>query len=213
MIIGTKMDVRQRKSPSKLAVRHGGPESIKGKAIGLSSSISNLISRRNAIYILPVALFIYVFGPFLPLVPKALYIYVSSGFAFDLLVGPGIRDIVNSMVEDEHKIFFEDLPETGLPAKREIFLKEFLHYRDTHPLPIISELDPEEEGHLDTKGVWRTLFLRSGGQNTCAAKYFPETVKAADATPFKVLSIMFSRLAPGQEIPPVSIFEDMSVTS
>lgn len=186
-----------------LDVKFGGPEVKENHSSRLRlPTMASLISKRNAIYAFPIIFFLYIFGPILPFAPKAAWVYVSTGFQFDLFVGRGIKDLVDSMVVDPHRIFHYDLPPTGLPEKRDIFLKEFEHYRKTHPLPIISELDPDEEGHLDTEGVWKTLFIRSGGHNTCAAEFFPETVKAVDESPFQVLSIMFSRLAPGQVIPP-----------
>lgn len=197
------MEVRQRNNKtSRLDVNYGEPETGKRGSIVAVRNLSSLVSRKQAMYTLPVAIFVYFFFPFLPHLPKMVYFYVTSGFALDDLVGDGMRDLVTSMLVDPNRIFHDDFPHTNLPAKRELFLKEFNHYRETHPLPIISELDEKEQGMLDTAGVWKTLFIRSGGHDTCAAKYFPETVKAAEESPFKVLSIMFSRLAPGQVIPP-----------
>ena len=197
------MRQRQTRTPNKMDVKYGGPDGEKrmDSRLGIPT-LESIVSRRNAIYAAPLMVFVFLFGPFLPYAPKALFFLVSSGFAFDDFVGAGLDDVVNSMVVDPKRIFHDDFPETNLVAKREIFLKEFEHYSATHPLPLISDLDAVEQGPLDTEGVWKTLFLKSGGRNTCAAKYFPETVKAAEESPFKVLSIMFSRLAPGQVIPP-----------
>lgn len=124
--------------------------------------LANLISRKNAIYYVPILVFFYIVGPTAVRIPGVLYVWASKGFVTEHLLGAGVRDLVGSMVNDPHQMMVRDLdPPTPLAAYRDAILEEYLAYRKTHELPIISNLDPEEQGPLDTKGVWKTLFLKA----------------------------------------------------
>jgi hypothetical protein len=167
--------------------------------------LASLISRKNAVYYVPLLLFCYIFGPTMIHIPKAIYIWASRGFLTEHLLGAGIRDLVGSMIQDPHQLMVGDLvPPTPLAAYKDIVLQEYEEYRKSHELPIIAELDPDEQGPLDTKGVWKTLFLKAMGRYTCAAPHFPKTLEAVRNSGMTAYSIMFSRLAPGQKIEPVS---------
>jgi hypothetical protein len=202
---------------SHLDVPTGGPDAASsasslpnedddGKGHDSSSPlvlVSNVVSRRHAIYYIPILMFFYIVGPTAIHIPKALYIWASKGFVTEFLLGPGLRDLVGSMVDDPHQLMVGDVtPPTPLAAYKDIILQEYEDYRATHALPILSEMDPEEQGPLDTKGVWKTLFLRAMGRETCAAPYFPKTMEAVRNSGLTAYSIMFSRLAPGQKIEP-----------
>jgi hypothetical protein len=52
-------------------------------------------------------------------------------------------------------------PPTPLAQYKDVILQEYLEYRKSHEITILSEMDPEEQGPLDTKGVWKTLFVKA----------------------------------------------------
>lgn len=131
-------------------------------SIGKQQMLANMISRKNAIYYIPILLFFYVVGPTAVRIPSVLYIWASKGFVMEHLLGAGVRDFVGNMVKDPHQLMVGDVvPPTPLAAYKDIILEEYLEYRKTHDITILSKLDPDEQGPLDTKGVWKTLFLQA----------------------------------------------------
>lgn len=194
------LDVEAGAAPSPLKANHKDHQQL----------LANFISRRNAVYYLPLLLFIYIVGPTALHVPAALWIWVSHGFETDQLLGAGLKGLVGSMVKDPHKLMIGDVePPTPLSAYKEVLLEEYETYRQSHEIPIISKVDPGEQGPLDTKGVWKTLFLKAMGRYTCAADHFPKTLEAVRNSGLTAYSIMFSRLAPGQKIEPHTGFSKM----
>lgn len=198
-------------SNSQLEVPSGdAPNKALDKLNRHDQFLANLISRKNAVYYAPLLLFCYVFGPTAIHIPNALYIWASHGFVTEHLLGAGIRPMVSSMLQEPHQLMVGDVqPPTPMAAYKDILLEEYEAYRKTHELPIISALDPEEQGPLDTKGVWKTLFLKAMGRYTCAAPHFPKTLEAVRNSGLTAYSIMFSRLAPGQKIEPHTGFSKM----
>jgi Aspartyl/Asparaginyl beta-hydroxylase len=151
---------------------------------------------------------VYLFFPVLIYVPQALYIFAASGFDVDEFLGPGLRNMVGNLVKDpEELIAWGKMAEleanpTTLVRARDAILQEYEDYRSKYSIPILSEMDPEEQEELDPKHVWKTLFLRAMGRETCVAKLFPKTIAAVKASGYVPYSIMISRMAPGQTIEP-----------
>jgi len=166
--------------------------------------IAKLKTRRGLLCLM----LLYVVCPTLLHIPKALFIWASHGFVLEFLLGAGIHDLVGSMVQDPHKLMATDV-ETPLFAYKDILLEEYEEYLKSHEVPIIADLDPTEEGLLDTKAEWKTLFLKSMNRYTCAAPHFPRTLEAVRNSGLTGYSIMFSRLAPGQTIAPHTGFSKM----
>ena len=161
----TKQQKDVSSSSSHLDTPFGSTTEIPSKTHATHSKqqiLANLVSRRNAIYYLPILLFFYVVGPTALRVPRVLYIWASKGFVMEHLLGAGVRDLVGSMIQDPHQLMVGDVnPPTPLAQYKDVILQEYLEYRKSHEITILSELDPEEQGPLDTKGVWKTLFVKA----------------------------------------------------
>ena len=169
-----------------------------------------LLLRRSKSFYLVLVLWLYIFGPTALQIPHAIFVWASHGFVTESLLGAGLRGLVGGMVKDPSQLMVGDVtPPTPLAAYKDILLAEYEEYRKKHEIPIISNLDPDEQGPLDTKGEWKTLFLKAMGRYTCAAPHFPRTLEAVRNSGLTAYSIMFSRLAPGQIIEPHTGFSKM----
>lgn len=189
-----------------------GVDDKKSKASPAKTSGSS--SSKKILGILVCGL-VYLFFPVLIYTPQALYIWAASGFDVDELLGPGIRDMVGNLVKDpEELIAWSYMAEleanpSALVKAREDILAEYENYRSKYSIPILSEMDPEEQLELDPNHEWKTLFLRAMGRETCMAKMFPKTIAAVEASGFVPYSIMISRMGPGQTIEPHTGFSKM----
>lgn len=190
-----------------------GHEKNKGKKPSSSKAsflARVLLLRRSKSFYLVLLLWLYIFGPTASHIPHAIFVWASHGFVTEFLLGAGLRGLVGSMVKDPSQLMVGDVtPPTPLAAYKDILLAEYEDYRQKHEIPIISNLDPDEQGPLDTKGEWKTLFLKAMGRYTCAAPHFPRTLEAVRNSGLTAYSIMFSRLAPGQIIEPHTGFSKM----
>jgi hypothetical protein len=143
---------------------------------------------------------IYTTAPFLPHAVTIIR-YVCTGRFSEL--DQVIRyDLYWDLAERPDTHVFFDLTPTPLSDEhtREIMWTEYQNFRMTQEVPSFLELDPEYQQHTDPNGVWKTLFLRVYGVDTCMAKQFPETLKAVDASGLNAMTVMFTRMAPGQRI-------------
>jgi len=171
--------------------------------------LARVLLRRN--FFLPLLVLLYIVGPTASHIPRTLWVWASHGFVTEFLLGAGLHDLVGSMVKDPHQLMVGDVsPPTPLAAYKDIILEEYEQYRSKHEIPIISNLDPEEHGLLDTKGQWKTVFVKAMGRYTCASAHFPRTLEAVRNSGLTAYSIMFSRLAPGQKIEPHTGFSKMA---
>ncbi|CAB9529420.1 expressed unknown protein (Partial), partial [Seminavis robusta] len=82
--------------------------------------LASLISRKNAVYYIPLLVFCYIFGPTAMHAPKAIYVWASHGFVTEFLLGAGIRDMVGSLVVDPNQLMVGDVnPPTPLAAYKD----------------------------------------------------------------------------------------------
>jgi len=184
-----------KKSSASVPVQH------KKKTINANNS-----KKRSLMFL--VCGLVYLFYPVLIYAPQALGIWIASGLDVDELLGPGIRDMVGNLVHDPDELIawgkmaqLEANP-SALVHAQDVILQEYEQYRAQYSIPILSEMDPEEQEELDPKHEWKTLFLKAMGRTTCVAKHFPQTLAAVEASGFLPYSVMISRMGPGQTIEP-----------
>lgn len=142
----------------------------------------------------------YFFAPFLPHF-LTIVKYVCTG-QFSRLEDAIRYDLYWDIAKDAEKHVFPHLTPTPLsaPQAREIFLREYEAFRQKQEIPSFLDIDPSHQADTDPNSSWKTLFLRVYGVETCISKQFPETIKTIDASGIGALTIMFTRMYPGQVI-------------
>jgi hypothetical protein len=87
---------------------------------------------------------------------------------------------------------------TELLSRHGAILQEYNSFRARHAaIPTFGELDPVQK----PLGPWQTLWLQLYGTKSCVAHEFPVTLAAIRASGLPAVSVMLSRLAPGQRLP------------
>ena len=90
-----------------------------------------------------------------------------------------------------------------LKSQYQAILEEYNQFRSNHIIPNFAELDRNQKGLGG--GNWQTLWLRLYGTESCLAtddRFFPKTMAIVRQSGLPAVSVMLSRLGPGQLLEP-----------
>ena len=142
---------------------------------------------------------LYTIAPLLPTLYNAASYLIFGDSSISNLQEIFAHGLYFDLVKDPTRAVFSDLLPTDLATSHDVFLQEYEDFRTAHILPSYKEVD--EKVGIDPESKWKALYLRTFNRDTCAAKYFPRTLRrVAESTSVQVVTVMFSRVAPNQTV-------------